>query len=424
MDPVAQKKLEDLEKQAADLAAIAKAKANSPAAPVPPIVAAATAPTDSGSVSAGAPAYETSDPLKGKGLAFITAARIASQSKGSYELAKEMASDKRIPYGEKVKDVLHSLFVTKAIGESTVTGGGALVPDPLSSDFVEVLRPNVVFMAAPGVLRVPISGSNSLTFARQSAAATGGWFGESQAMTASAPTFDNIQLSLKKFGCLTAIANDLLRDSPIAADMIVRNDLIAIAQRALDLACIRGAGTTYSPKGLLNLVAAGNLFNSAAAGTATLSAALSDLWKAIQNLRTANVPFNGTNAFWIMHPRTEAGLAQLRDGVGRPYFAQEMATGRLLGYQYFTTSQIPINLSGHGSGGSVESEIHFVAGGQCFLGEGLAPTIQIVPQGAYYDGSTVQSGLSRDETAVSVVLRADFAMRHTLGASIVQGTVY
>lgn len=375
----------------------------------------------------GRPVFESLDPLKGKALGFAAAARCVALARGNLDAAIHLAKTSAVGfYGEGVLALVKGAFTehsgTKALGESTLTGGGALLPDPMAAEFIELLRPNVVMQSAP-VIHVPMQ-SLSLTFGRQSGGTTAGWLGEAQALNFSAPTFDNVQLQLKKAGAVVAIANDLLRDNAIAADMVVRQDLVAQVARLIDLGYIRGTGSLYQPRGLLNTVSASNVFNSAAAGTPTLTTALADLWKAIRLVRAANVPFSTSQAFWIFSPRTEAGFAQLRDGVGRPYFATEMANGTLLGYQYFTTTQIPENLSGGGSGGSLESEIYFVVGPQVLIGDGLAPTIQVVPQGAYYDGSAVQSGLSRDETAVSIVCRTDFAMRHPQAAAIVKGSVY
>lgn len=416
-----QKKVAELEKEQEALKALA-AQGNKP------VTANATGAVAEGTKAApitGRPAFEVLDTAKGKALGFAAAARCVAFSGKNYDEAMRLAKTSAVPfYGEGVLALVKAAFEEhsgqKALGESTLSGGGALNPDPLSAEFIEYLRPNVVFQNAP-VTRVPMS-TATLTFARQNGAATAAWLGESQSLNATAPTFDNISLVLKKAGALVAISNDLLRDNAIAADMIVRQDLVAQYARLIDLAYLRGTGTAYQPKGIRNQVSSTNVFSaSAGSGANTLTTALADLWKADYLIRTANVPFTPAQAFWVMSPRTESGLAQLRDGVGRPFFAEEMAGGKLKGFSYFTTTQQPDNLSGGGSGGSVESEITLCIGNQILVGEGLAPQIQVAPQGAYYDGSAVQSGLSRDETAVAIVGRTDIVMRHTLAAAVVTG---
>jgi hypothetical protein len=88
---------------------------------------------------------------------------------------------------------------------------------------------------------------------------------------------------------------------------------------------------------------------------------------------------------------------------------------------FFCTTQIPINLSGGGSGGSSESELYFVECSQWLMGMGLMPSIEVERNGAYYDGASQQSGMSLDQTVIRVILRADFTARHQQAATVVQG---
>lgn len=367
------------------------------------------------------PAYEKIDVYGGKGLMFARAARLLAHADRTRENPIALAKQWNMP-----EAFLHRVFdiggkVEKALGESTMAGGGVLVPDVFSMEFIELLRARVALISK-GITRIPMT-TKTLTIGRQATAATSGWVGESQNMTKSQQTFDDVQLSLKKLACLTPISNDLLRDNVIAADIIVRNDLLAIAAREMDLKAMRGLGTQYAPKGIANLLASTQKFNSNAAGSPTLATAIADLNTAVRLVKEGNVPFTKQNAFWIMTPRSEDGYRRLRDGVGRPYFAAEMDGGKLMGYDFDTTTAIPNNLSGQGSGGSVESELYFVIAPEFYMGEGLTPTIEVARNAAYYDGSTVQSGLSRDETAISIILRVDFQLRHAVSGALVQGVV-
>lgn len=361
------------------------------------------------------------DVYKGKGLMFARCIRAFAMAEKFGEQKMALAKKLGVPEDLMKRALDIDGSVEKSLGESTLAGGGVLVPDQFSMEFIELLRANVVLINN-GVTRIPMT-SKTLTIGRQAGAATAGWVGESQNITKSEQTFDDIQLDLKKLACLTPVSNDLLRDNVIAADIIIRNDLLAIATREMDLKAMRGLGTQYSPRGFRNLLTSTQLFNSAAAGTGSLTSALADLNKAIRVTKEGNVPFTKQTAFWIMSPRTEYGYRQYRDGVGRPFFGEEMDSGKLIGYNFFTTTAVPNNLSGGGSGGSTESEVYFVVGPEFYLGEGLTPTIEVARNAAYYDGSAVQSGLSRDETAVSVILRVDFKLRHNVSGSCVKGII-
>jgi HK97 family phage major capsid protein len=367
------------------------------------------------------PAIEATDPLKGKGLMFARTCRLLCEADRQRVDPVTLGKSWGMPDGIVARLMDRDGRIEKALGESSMAGGGVLTPDQYSQEFIELLRANVVLLNA-GVTRIPMS-SKSISLGRQNGAASATWIGESQNMNKSEQTFDEVQLVLKKLACLTPISNDLLRDNAIAADIIVRNDLLAVAARELDLKAMRGLGTAYSPRGLLSLIATSNKFNSYAAGTPTLATAQKDLNKVIRLVKEGNVPFTKQTAGFLMSPRVEDGYRRLTDGVGRPFYAEEMDRGTLLGYPFYTTTAIPNNLTGNGSGGSNESEVYFVVFPQVFLGEGLAPTIEVARNAAYYDGSAVQSGLSRDETAVSIILRADTNMRHTVGAALIQGVV-
>jgi HK97 family phage major capsid protein len=377
----------------------------------------------SGRFQGGTSAIDATDPYQGKGLAFARAVRvkIAAQvfNRSEDDVWHELKNQDRAGlFTENVRKT------TKALGESAFGGGGVFVPDELSLEFIDVLRPRLAMLKA-GVERVPMS-RETMTFARESAAAVPQWIGENQAAAYSQQTFDSPQLQLKKLAVLTAVSNDLLRDAAIAADVIVRNDLVKQALLALDLAMIRGLGSAASPKGVRYIIpAATNVVSSqVGAGSPTYAFGLGDLYKCFTVLDQANVP--DVRRFFLFSPRTKNGLAQLKDGVGGTPFGREMAESKtLLGLPFFTTTQIPNNLSGGGSGGSLESEITCAEASELVYGEGMQPTIDVERNGTYLDqNAVIQSGLSNDQTAIRMILRADFIMKHQLSAVVIQGCTY
>lgn len=311
----------------------------------------------------------------------------------------------------------------KALGESTFGGGGVFVPDELSMEFIDILRPMIAMLKA-GIERVPMA-HETLTFARENVAAQPGWVGENAAVPFSEQQFDSPQLQLKKLGVLTVISNDLLRDASIAPDVIVRNDLIKQALLALDLALIRGLGGQFSPKGVRYVIAASQVINSVVGGgTGTYATALRDINNLKKTLAQANVP--EVRRAWLCAPRTTLGFDLLTDQVGGTPLGNEMSQKKTLrGYPFFETTQIPVNLSGGGSGGSAESELTLLEASEWVMGEGMQPTVDIERNGAYADqNGTVQSGLSRDQTAIRLVLRADIIAKHAASATVGNGMTY
>jgi HK97 family phage major capsid protein len=359
---------------------------------------------------------------KGLGLARVMRAK-ANMEKG---LTQEQAETKlHLPRGisaafdtGRVKDAYDAGDYKRAMAGSTVDTGGALAFDEYAVEYIEVLRPRLALLRA-GVVDVPME-RYSMTIGRQSSDVVGSWFTENQAMVATSVGTDTVQLQLKDWGALVPITNDLLHDA-VAADIIIRNSLMAVSQLALDIAMIRGAGTQYTPRGLRYWTASAQVISaSAGAGSNTLTTALTDLATSMRLLEQSNVPV--IKPAWLMAPRSKYGYIQLRDGTGRAYFADEMKGGTLMGAPFFTTSQIPINLSGGGSGGSAESELYYLETTQWLLGLGLLPSLEVSRDAAYVDSnSTLQSAFSRNETVMRVVLRADFAPMHTQAATVITG---
>lgn len=411
MDP---KQIEALEKKLAELKAL---NGDETPAATPAVVDAARKGDEPVTAT---PNFELDDPeFKGKGLMFVRTVRAHAMAKRFGGDLSKIAKNWKIPEKTLARALDVDGSVEKALGESTLSGGGVLTPEQFSAEFIEILRPKIAFLEA-GATMVPMS-SKTLTIGRQSGHATPTWIGESQNITKSQQTFDQVTLDLKKLAVLTPVSNDLLRDNSIAADVIVRNDLLAVAKREADLKCIRGLGSQYTVKGMLYAAKAANKFNSNAAGTPTLTTALADGYDAIGKLEDNDVDI--VKAAWFSCPRTFRGYAQLRDGTGRPYFEQELAKGEFMGFPVKKTTQIPTNLSGNGSGGSSESELYLAELSQIYVGMGLQPTIEVARNGAYYDGSAVQSGLSRDETAISCIMRLDMQPRHPEAIAVVQGVV-
>lgn len=366
------------------------------------------------------PAYEALD-KDGKGLGIRLARRMRIQAAAlrqntSFEkVAKAWNTDER--------DIeLVRALQERALNESLLSSGAAIVFDEVSAELIELLRPSVALMKS-GIRVIPMK-SQTLTIPRQSAAETGSWVGESQVVSDSAPAFDQIQLQLKKFMAVVPISNDLLRDASFEADILVRDSLRESAVRALDLKGIRGIGSSASPKGLLYFAPSGQKFASAAgSSTPTLAHALSDITKARAYIDTANV-MQGPRA-WIMSSRVKWGLLRLTDSTGRLFFESlQDANPTLLGSPVFETNAIPNNLSGGGSGGSAESEMYCYEPSQIVCGMGADTEIEVTRGGAYSSSGTVVAGISRDETVVSLALRADFVPRHAEAVSVVQAVTY
>lgn len=344
---------------------------------------------------------EGADKLQGKGIEFARFAKCVALGVIAHRSPQDIAKD----FGFET--------VAKALAESTMQDGGALVPDEYSADFIEILRARAVVRAS-GPTTVPMN-SGSLSMGRQNSAGTASYVGENQAAAPTQQQFGALQFSAKKLMALTPISNDLLRDAAFSADALVRNDLVKVTGLREDLAFLRGDGTVGTPKGIRNIAASGNVFAATQGGAkATLDEVLGDLSKMIRLVEESNVAM--VSPVWYMTPRSKWFLKTLRDNVGNFYFREELSgpNPTLLGYPVYTTTQIPQNL-----GGGTESEVYFGEASEQIIAENTQLVVQAFPGGAYVDSnSTVVSGISSDQTVIQVIERHDFNLRHTTSFSV------
>ena len=304
--------------------------------------------------------------------------------------------------------------IVKALQTDEGEAGGYLVPEEYSSQLIEYLRPLAVVRRMNPVIIPMETGTMSMPAVTGGASAE--YIGEGTNVPKSQPTFGQVKLTWKKLACLVPISNDLIRFSSPKADEVVRNDLVgAMAQRE-DAAFIRDDGTNDKPKGLLNWIATANKFE--ANKTVSLANVTTDLAKAIYYLRKNETKF--LNCGWILSPGSELYLRTIRDSNGNFAFKGEMDQGKLFGFPFGVTTQVPDNLGD----GEDESEIYFVDFADAAIGESSQVEIEISSEAAYYDGSNVVSAFSLDQTVLRAIARHDFAMRRNTSGAVIQAVTW
>jgi len=287
----------------------------------------------------------------------------------------------------------------KAMTSDVFASGGALVPPEFAAGIIDKLYATAV-MRSLGVTVMPMN-TGSLTMPFISTGASAAYVGqEGDNISKSELGTGQLQLSDKKLAALVPMSNDLLRNGGPAADRIVRDNMVRELRLVEDVAFIRYDGTSGKPKGLRYW--AQTTFGASGGASPTAAQVAADLYQAMQSLEDLNVPLQG--CAWAMAPRTKYLLASLLDGNNNYIYRDEIARGELLGYPLGVTTQIPKNLGT----GSDESEIYFFNAPLCVIAENENLMLEAFPGGAYYDGSAVQSGISRDETPIRAIALHDF----------------
>ena len=375
---------EDLERR--------KAAAAKPVAPLP------------GSTAPGASVAAT---VAEKGITFARMVRTIAAAGGNAYVAQQIAEAN----GDS------GLFANQNMGSGAA--GGFLVPEDVSGEVIELLRPaSVVTAMGPRIVPMP---NGNLTTNRRVTGATFSYGAEQSDAPATGMTFGQVKLSAKKLRGIIPVSNDLLRSSSIAVDRMIRDDAVADAALIQDRFFLRGAGTEFAPRGLrYQLVGtsleATNILTMTA--TPTLQKVTNDLARLELALSNANVV--QTQAHWIMSPRSESYLSNLRDGNGNLAFP-EMQQGLLRRKPVHVTTEIPDNLGS----GSNETEIMLVNPTHVLVGEHMGIEVAMSTEAAYVDaGGTMRAAFSRDETLMRMIMQHDIGLRHLAATAILIGVTW
>jgi HK97 family phage major capsid protein len=302
----------------------------------------------------------------------------------------------------------------KALAATDATAGGFLIPEIMSADIIELLRPASAFRRLNPVI-VPMNAGN-LHIPKMAGGAAAGYIGENQNLPKTQPTFGDIAATAKKLGALVPISNDLLRRADAGSETMVRNDLVAALAQRSDLAFIRDDGTAGTPKGLRYWVPSSNVLP--ANGTVNLVNVTTDLGLLMLALLNGNVRMLSPG--WLMSPRTYIYLTTVRDGNGNFVFRQEMLGGSLWGFPFAFTTQIPINLGG----GSNESELYFADFADVVIAEATQILIDSSSEAAYHDGVQVVAAFSLDQTVIRAILEHDMVLRHAESVAVLTGVLW
>lgn len=349
------------------------------------------------------------------GIAAARYIRAIAFAKGDLERAAKFAKQ---TFGED-NEVTKAL-VAKAMGTSDLTQGGVLVPEQISSDLIELLRPmSVVRAAGPVIMPMP---TGVLSIPKITAGSTASYVGESTAQNATRPSTGSLKLVWKKLRALVPASNELLAFSSPAADQVILQDLALGMATAADAAFIRGLGVADAPRGLRYWAPAANVTASASANdgsAATLAEVELDLKDLLQALEGADVKM--VRPIWFMPPRSKNCLITLRDGNGNLAFP-DVRTGTLWGFPMGVTNNIPTNLA---SGTDGESETYLVDMVDAVVGESSQIAVDISNEASYTDeNGTVRSAFDRDETVIRTIERHDFGMRHDASVAVKTGVVW
>lgn len=353
-----------------------------------------------------------------RGLAAARFVRAMAAARGDAEKAIDCLNK----WGDADIAAAVTASMSKDLAAGTATAGAELIPSPLSTDLIELLRDATVIRRLNPVT-IPME-NGTITIPRQTGAATASYVAENAAVNATEPTTDDITLTWKKLIAVVPVSNDLLRftnpQNAVAADQLVRDDLVASLSNREDIAFIRDSGAGNTPTGLANVTGIGtDVSAGTTAGAVTLAQVISDVRTQLTALKSANSRM--LRPAWIMTSRSEVFLMTLQDSNGQFVFRDEMANGRYFGLPYATTNAVPDNLGT----GTDESEIYLVDFADVIIGDSNRIELTVSEQAAYNDsGGTVVAAFSKDQTVVKAIARHDIQVRHAASIHLLTGVHY
>ena len=129
--------------------------------------------------------------------------------------------------------------------------GGALIATLVDgSQYIDPLRAALVVRQAGA--RVLQGLTSNVDIPRMSRSASVGWAAENQPVPFTDEAFDRVGLRPKHAGGIVELSRNMLQQSSLDIEQLVRADLAAVLARALDSAALFGTGTQNDPVGILH----------------------------------------------------------------------------------------------------------------------------------------------------------------------------
>ena len=227
----------------------------------------------------------------------------------------------------------------------TTTQGGFTIQTEVG-DLIPFLDPRLVTESLGATYLTGLS--NNIDFPRNDAAATAVWEGENDANAETSPTFDRIQMSPNRLGAFTDISKQLMVQSTIDVENMIRTRLSVAIANALDTAAINGSGSSNQPTGILNTSGIGDV----AGGTDGANPTFANIIELETDVASANADFG--NLAYLTTPGVRGYLktAEKANNTAQFIFVDgaQPGEGQLNGYRARVSTLVPSDLTkGNGS---------------------------------------------------------------------------
>ena len=285
----------------------------------------------------------------------------------------------------------------------TTTQGGFTIQTEVG-DLIPFLDPTLVTERLGATYLSGLTGN--IDFPRNNAAATAVFEGENDANAETSPTFDRIQMSPNRLGAFTDISKQLMVQSTIDVENMVRERLSMAISQALDTAAINGSGSGSEPLGIIGTSGIG----SVAIGTNGGAPTFTHIVELETDTTSANGVFN--RAGYLTTPGVRGALKTTEKANNTGMFVyQDGATigeGTMNGYRSLVSTLVPSDLT-KGSGTNLHAILFSCDWSELLIGNWAGIDLVVDPY------------TSAKNALVTLVINSwwDIAVRHAASFSAV-----
>lgn len=298
----------------------------------------------------------------------------------------------------------HTSDVNKDMSTEVDSAGGYVVPVQVLSDFVELLRANLIVRQLGATYIDGLVGS-PVEMPGQAGGATVYWLGEDNptGIPSSDLSLKQNQMQPHMAAALVKLSNRLLRMSNPGIEGLIRQDVSLAMADAIDKAVLLGPGTGGEPMGVLNTA---GILTHDLSGVAAKPEIWAELYELENKLAEAKALKGKLGFAW--HPRVKKMLSQARidavtaaDEAGA-FVANPLTSSQLasyVGYPFASTTNLPIT-----SGSPDTVSVLFGNWAELIVGTWAGLTIMASQE--------ADTAFAKNQTWVRIITEVDCMVRH------------
>lgn len=231
---------------------------------------------------------------------------LREKGRGGEELGEKLSLGKFLR-GMATGDWKNAGGEQRAVNLGTIAGGGALVPEILSAQLIDLARAKSVAMRA-GVVTVPCE-TEQTHIARLTGEPSGEWHTELGSLSDEDLTFDRVTFTAKTATVLVKASHEVLADSR-NLEQVISQEFAKLMALKMDRAILIGNALTgqSEPQGIINTL---DVLSDLVPGTWTNFDPIVD---AVGSLRSQNFEPNAL----IANPTTHTFWGKLKDNQDNP----------------------------------------------------------------------------------------------------------